>query len=215
MAAGVWLFLAFLIYALILVALPVIAGVLAVRWSRLHPSPRPGDIYTVACRRCQHQYSSAEATCPQCGQSRPNASGSMNAQSWTSRRLYLLGAATVWPFAYMVLFFGVILSMFAFVGSGQFPFWVFACVFPLHFITIFLTLGLLVVYIMFVVNSTEFDSSQRTMWIVALFLGGWIAQLVAFIVFAWRPWTAAHPRPTSTQSAPLAPPPHDPLPPVG
>jgi len=213
-SVGIWFFLAFLIYAVVLITLPVIAAVLGVRWSRFHPAPRPGELYTLSCKRCQYQYSSAEAACPQCGLARPVISDNLDVQSWRSRKLKLLGIATVWPFVYMVLFFGVILSMIALTASGDFPFWIMACVFPLHFFTILLTFGLLVVYIMLVVNSVEFDSSQRTMWIVALFLGGWIAQLVAFVVFVWRPWIAAHPRPATVQPSPPAPP-HDPVPPVG
>lgn len=132
---------------------------------------------------------------------------------WSRRKVTALGVATVWPFVYMGFFFGVVLSMIAFAFSGDYPFWLLGCVFPLHFLTIFLSLGLLVVYVILVVRSDEFDSSQRTMWIVALIIAGWIPQLVGFIVFVWRPWIAAHPRPVTAQPAPPTPPQH-PVPPV-
>jgi hypothetical protein len=213
MSAGVWIFLAFLIYALVLIALPVIATFLALRWAREHPYPAPGEPHAYACRRCQNKYWSTEQACPQCGQPLPGSSGALDVQAWSKRKVTALGALTVWPFVYMAIFFGVVLSMIAFAFSGDYPFWVIGCVFPLHFLTIFLSLALLVVYIMLVVNSIEFDSSQRTMWIVALILAGWIPQVVGFIVFVWRPWIAAHPRPATPQPAPPVPP-QDPIPPV-
>ncbi len=213
MSVGIWFFLAFLIYALLLIALPVIATALAVRWARSHPYPAPGEPHTLACRRCQHRYWSTEQACPQCGQPLPDPSDSMDVQTWSRRKVTALGVATVWPFVYMGFFFGVVLSMIAFAFSGDYPFWLLGCVFPLHFLTIFLSLGLLVVYVILVVRSEEFDSSQRTMWIVALIIAGWIPQLVGFIVFVWRPWIAAHPRPVTAQPAPPTPPQH-PVPPV-
>jgi hypothetical protein len=213
---GMWVFLAFLIYALVLIALPVIAGVLSIRWARMHPYPAPGESSTIACRRCQQRYWSAEVSCPHCGQPRPAPSGGIDPQSWSRGKVMALGAVTIWPFFYMAVFFGVALSMIAFAFSGDYPFWVVGCVFPLHFITIFVSMALLVLYIILVVNSHEFDSSQRTMWIVALILAGWIPQLVGFVVFVWRPWIAAHPAPPGAHPAPSPPaPPRDPIPPVG
>jgi hypothetical protein len=115
----------------------------------------------------------------------------------------VLAIATVWSFVYIGVFFTTIASFVTSIATGNFSIWMFGCMFPLHFATIILTLGLMIMYVIIALNS-EFDENAKIGWVVALFFGGWVAQVVAYIVLVYRPWIAANP--PSTAPAPASPP---------
>jgi hypothetical protein len=104
----------------------------------------------------------------------------------------LLGLATVWPFLYMILFFLFVFSAI-FLGQGDgdgIPI-MFGLILPLHFLTMFLIMGLTVFYIVNVFRNEQVDRDKKVLWAVVLFLGNLIAMPVYWYLYLWRPATAA------------------------
>jgi len=95
----------------------------------------------------------------------------------------LIGAATLWPPVYLVLFLSVIgLSFFSIQHPGHPPpTGVFAFIFPLHCLTMILSFALTAVYIVHAVRNDRLTQEMRIIWIIILFMGN----LIAFPVYWW------------------------------
>lgn len=98
--------------------------------------------------------------------------------------------ATLWPVAYMFLFFCFIITMMvlmpqqqAATGSGL-PVW-FAAFFVVHFLTIFLVLGLTVIYIINVFRNNRVAQDKKALWAVVIFLGNIVAMPVYWYLYIW------------------------------
>ena len=61
--------------------------------------------------------------------------------------------------------------------------------FAVHFITIWLMLGLLVLYIMLAVKREQFDQTTRIVWIILICLMGTFAMPVYWYLYIWREQT--------------------------
>ncbi|HEU0144746.1 MAG TPA: hypothetical protein VFQ47_08155 [Nitrososphaera sp.] len=103
----------------------------------------------------------------------------------------LLAIATIWPFLYMIFFFVVIFSSFFFMprnGSsegGAFPA-LFMIIFPLHFLTMLLIMGLTVFYMVNVFRNDRVEKDKKVLWAVVLFMGNMIAMPIYWYLYIWR-----------------------------
>jgi len=67
-----------------------------------------------------------------------------------------------------------------------------------HFITVWLMLGLLVFYIVLAVKRESFEQTTRIVWIILLCLMGTFAMPVYWYLYVWRDQPAAGPLPSSS-----------------
>jgi len=116
----------------------------------------------------------------------------------------LLGAATLWPFLYMIIFFVFIFSTILFMpgkqGPDGFPI-MFAFIFALHLLTILLTMGLTVYFIVDVFRNARVDKDKKVLWAVVIFLGNMIAMPIYWYLYIWKePAVAANPLPGQLNS---------------
>jgi hypothetical protein len=100
----------------------------------------------------------------------------------------LLGLVTLWPFAYVILFFVVIVSMILFVGAepGTGPPPLIALIFPLHILTMLLIAALTVFYIVNIFRNPRVDKDKKVLWAVVLFMGNAIAMPVYWYLYIWK-----------------------------
>lgn len=105
----------------------------------------------------------------------------------------LLGLASGWPLVYIFLFIAFVFAMVAISaggsGGGELdPIFGggFVVLMLVHMITIFMTLGLTVFYIVHAVKNTKLDSNMRIIWIVLFFLGGMIAHPIYWYLQIWK-----------------------------
>jgi hypothetical protein len=114
----------------------------------------------------------------------------------------LLGAASIWPVIYIFFFFifvfGLMLtSRAAPTGPGEFAPALgvgIIAVFVLHFLTIMLSLGLTVFYIIHAIKNEAIKSDMKAVWAVLFFFGGIVAEPVYWYLHIWKePRTEAFP----------------------
>ena len=103
----------------------------------------------------------------------------------------LLGLVTIWPFAYLILFFITIISMILFVGSGgggpgSGPPPLIVLIFPLHLLTMLVIMALTVFYIVNVFRNERVVKDQKVLWAVVLFLGNVIAMPIYWYLYIWK-----------------------------
>ena len=100
----------------------------------------------------------------------------------------ILGAFTFWPIVYMVIFFGFIFSQFLLVdvstSSGEPP-TAFFLIFILHFLTIILSIGLLIIYIRNVFSNNRIPQDKKALWAIVIFLGSFIAMPIYWYLYIW------------------------------
>ena len=100
-----------------------------------------------------------------------------------------LGLASVWPILYGVLFFtmviGTIFSAQRDAPPAGFPV-AFGILMVLHLLTILLSLGLMVFYIVRIVREPRHDPEKRIIWILLLVFAGWAAMPVYWYLYIWR-----------------------------
>jgi hypothetical protein len=101
----------------------------------------------------------------------------------------LLGIATLWPFAYLVLFFVAIFSTIFFVpGSegqtGAPP--LIALILPLHLLTMIAIMALMVFYIVNVFRNDRVEKDKKALWAVVLFMGNMIAMPIYWYLYIWK-----------------------------
>lgn len=103
----------------------------------------------------------------------------------------LLASATIWPFLYMIFFFVVLFSSFILMprdGSSEgmaFPS-LFMIIFPLHFLTMLLIMGLTVFYMINVFRNDRVEKDKKVLWAVVLFMGNMIAMPIYWYLYLWR-----------------------------
>jgi len=112
-----------------------------------------------------------------------------------------LGIATFWPFVYIFIFFAFIISTIATKNSGQQDAR-FAYLIVIHFLTMFMMLGLVIVYIVDVFKNNLVNKDQKVLWAVVLFFGGMFAMPVYWYMFLWKPLKQNNP--TGVKSCPGA-----------
>jgi hypothetical protein len=115
----------------------------------------------------------------------------------------VLGAATLWPFIYMFIFFGFILCSILFMRgepSGAFPV-SFAVIFVLHLFTMLLTMGLTIFFIVDVFRNARVDKDKKVLWAIVIFLGNMIAMPIYWYLYIWKePAIAGNPLPGQLNS---------------
>lgn len=127
----------------------------------------------------------------------------------------LLGAATIWPSFYLVLFFAFMVLMFLAVGGdpndGTTPFLI-VLMFPLHLLTMLLIMGLTIFYIVNVFRNDRVVKDMKVLWAVVIFMGNIIAMPIYWYLYIWREVTTGSdpsllspaqesiPRPTAASS---------------
>ena len=99
-----------------------------------------------------------------------------------------LGLLTLWPFAYLILFFFVIVSTIVFApGTGEAgPPPLIALILPLHLLTMLLVMALMVFYIVNVFKNNRVDKDKKVLWAVVLFLGSMLAMPVYWYIYIWK-----------------------------
>lgn len=108
-----------------------------------------------------------------------------------------LAVATLWPFAYMIVFFVFFMSAFMFnppspgEGSGMPVF--FAVFIALHLFTMLLSMALTVFYMVNVFRNDRVDKDKKVLWAVVLFLGNMIAMPIYWYLYIWKDAPAAAP----------------------
>lgn len=116
----------------------------------------------------------------------------------------LLGAATIWPFIYIVLFMVFMLSTFFFTrggaAEGGFVPGVMVVVFALHFLTIVWIWALIAFYMVNVFRNDRVDKDKKVLWAVVLFMGNMIVMPVYWYLYIWREGGV----PSATSNAPMA-----------
>lgn len=101
----------------------------------------------------------------------------------------LLGLATLWPFAYLILFFVVIFATELFMpGSPQQPGPppLIALILPLHLFTMLAVLALLVFYIVNVFKNNRVENDKKALWAIVLFMGNMIAMPIYWYLYIWK-----------------------------
>ncbi len=98
----------------------------------------------------------------------------------------LLGIATVWPFAYIILFMlFVFLLIFVQPGGDGFGA-LFLLIIPVHMLTIFLAIGMQIFYIVDTFRNERVEKNQQIMWVILLVLLGLLAMPVYWYLNIWR-----------------------------
>lgn len=99
----------------------------------------------------------------------------------------LLGLATLWPCAYMVLFFLFIFSTILFApGSGTGTPIGFATIFALHLLTMLVIAALTVFYMVNIFKNDRVDKDKKVLWAIAIFLGNMIAMPIYWYLYFWK-----------------------------
>jgi len=105
-------------------------------------------------------------------------------------RKILLGIATIWPLFYILLFVIALAVTFLTIDQGAsedaaIP-TLLMFIIPLHFLTIFLAIGMLIFYIVQAVRNERIPKDQKPLWVVALFFGSIIAMSVYWYIHIWK-----------------------------
>ncbi|GAM09587.1 hypothetical protein OR1_01867 [Geobacter sp. OR-1] len=107
-----------------------------------------------------------------------------------SKALFL-GACTVWPILYMVLFMGVMFSQVLLMEVGkhassvEMPL-IMKIIFPLHFLTMIWIFALIAVYIRHIFKTDAVPQDKKALWAVVLFLGNMVAMPVYWYLYIWK-----------------------------
>jgi hypothetical protein len=102
----------------------------------------------------------------------------------------LLGLATLWPFAYLILFFFIIFGSIFFVfntgdqESG--PPLFFLLIVPLHLLTMIWMIALTVFYMVNVFKNDRVDKDKKVLWAVVIFMGNMIAMPIYWYLYFWK-----------------------------
>ena len=91
----------------------------------------------------------------------------------------IIGILTVLPIVYIIYF---IASFFNFSNDLE----NFELMMMLHLFTMVLTIGLLIFYIVNAYNSKKLTTDKRSLWIIILFLGSFIAMAIYWYLYIWK-----------------------------
>lgn len=100
----------------------------------------------------------------------------------------LLGLITLWPFAYLILFFLTIFSavFFGIAETGAGPPRAIALILPLHLLTMLIIAALTVFYIVNVFRNDRVEKDKKVLWAVVLFMGNVIAMPIYWYLYIWK-----------------------------
>jgi hypothetical protein len=95
----------------------------------------------------------------------------------------LLGAATIWPFVYVFIFMAFWLFSFFSMqsGSGDLMTSAMMVIFPLHALTMLMTMGLWIFYIIHTLKNQALSENERVIWIILNTMGG----MMAWSIYYW------------------------------
>ncbi len=100
----------------------------------------------------------------------------------------LLGLITIYPFVYLLFFMSFIFSTI-FSISGNFNEEIMGGVFPiifiLHFLTIFVIIGLTIFYIIHAIKNESINKDMRLIWILVIFMGNMISMPIYWYIYIW------------------------------
>jgi hypothetical protein len=97
-----------------------------------------------------------------------------------------IGVLTVWPIAYMGLFFLFFFLSFFARHAGPEPMGSFAILFVLHCFTMLVIMGLMVFYIMHIVKATFAKPEMRIIWVILVIMVGLVAMPIYWYMYIWR-----------------------------
>lgn len=100
----------------------------------------------------------------------------------------LLGAVTIWPIIYIVMFMFYVFSMFGSMQAGGDPSIMattFPVIFGLHFLTIILSLGMMVYYIVHAIKDEELTSDYKIIWVLVIVMAGMIGMPIYWWLRIW------------------------------
>lgn len=107
----------------------------------------------------------------------------------TKGKKLALGFATAFPIAYLLCFFVIVLFFVVSTALGVRAFapprdmnLIFMLIFPLHFLTIFVSMALMVIYVIHVMQNPKLSQNDRTMWALVIFLGNLIAMPIYYFM---------------------------------
>lgn len=109
----------------------------------------------------------------------------------TKSRKILIGIGVIWPFLYFAFFLIVILVTVLSVRDNPdsmpstFP-TVFFVIMPLHFLTIFLILGMTIFFIVNLFKNPNIPEDKRVVWAILLFLFGLFTMPVYWYLYIWK-----------------------------
>jgi hypothetical protein len=100
----------------------------------------------------------------------------------------LLGLVTLWPAAYIILFFAFVFSTIVSGGGNPVnPPLEFILIFVLHLFTMLVIAALTVFYIVNVFRNQRVEKDKKALWAVVLFMGSVIAMPVYWYLYFWKP----------------------------
>lgn len=108
----------------------------------------------------------------------------------TRGKAIVIGLASLWPILYLFVF------LFHFVrtilstatGSGGPPFGGhFAVFFGLHVLTMLLSFGLMIYFIVHLFRNASIPPDKKPLWAIVLFMGGMAAMPIYWFLHLWRP----------------------------
>ena len=98
-----------------------------------------------------------------------------------------LAVATAWPPLYLILFLGVFLLTFLSIatmtqgpGGPQAIPTPFLVIFPLHFLTILVSIALCITYVVHALQNEKLDQDNRMLWAVLIIVGNFIIMPIYF-----------------------------------
>jgi hypothetical protein len=105
----------------------------------------------------------------------------------------LIGVATLWYVIYPFIFIGGIfmsmgmLPLLANSGNSEPPFFMFPffAIFPIHFCTIFLGMGLMAFYLIHVIKNSKADETVRIILGIGCFFMPFIAMPLYYYLYIW------------------------------
>ena len=100
----------------------------------------------------------------------------------------VLGLLTLWPLCYMLLFMILVAAAVRGVEVG-----LLRSLGPLHLLTIFVTTGLLIFYIAFLVRTDLVSPNVKPLWAAVLLVGNAAAMPIFFYLYFWKQSNASTP----------------------
>ena len=95
----------------------------------------------------------------------------------------LLLVATLWPIAYVFVFVAFIFSVFlAPANAPEPPLYII----PLHLLTMLLSIGLTVIYIVNIFRNDRVEKDMKALWAIVIFMGSFIAMPIYWYLYIWR-----------------------------
>jgi hypothetical protein len=101
----------------------------------------------------------------------------------------LIGVVSIWPLIYIPLFMIYILSTFMWQpfpggGAGFGPGFIVLMI--VHMLTAFISLGMLIFYVLHAVKNEKITSDMRIVWILLFFFAGIFAQPIYWYLQVWK-----------------------------